>query len=92
MRKAYEIICRGKVQGVFYRASAKEEADMLNLVGWVKNIPNGEVHMYAEGEDEDIQRFIYWCERGPIYSKVSEVLAEETYFEEGHTSFEIKRD
>ncbi len=89
MRKAYEIVCRGKVQGVFFRASSKEKAEELNLLGWVKNLPNGDVQIYVEGEQEYLEAFIDWCHKGPIYAMVKEVIAEETYFEENITSFEI---
>lgn len=90
MRKAYEIICKGKVQGVFFRASSKEQADKLDIIGWVKNTPNGEVHMYAEGEEGAMQEFINWCHKGPIYANVTEVIAEETYMEENISGFEIQ--
>ncbi len=79
------------MQGVFFRASSKEQADKLGIIGWVKNTPNGEVHMYAEGDEVAMQEFINWCHKGPIYANVNELIAEETYMEENISGFEILR-
>lgn len=52
---------KGRVQGVFFRASAKESAMNLGITGWVKNQPDGTVETVAEGEQEALDRFIEWC-------------------------------
>lgn len=66
----------GKVQGVFYRASAKTRADDLKLVGWVKNEPDGTVMMEIQGEEERVEKMIEWCKEGPVYSRVDDVIQE----------------
>lgn len=63
----------GKVQGVFFRATAKEKAEQLGLVGWVRNNPEGSVEITAEGNKEDLESFITWCNRGPRNSRVDHV-------------------
>lgn len=63
----------GRVQGVFFRATAKEKAQELGLVGWVRNNPEGSVEITAEGHREDIENFIEWCNRGPRNSRVDHV-------------------
>ena len=60
-----QLIIKGKVQGVFYRASAKEKAEDLGLTGWVKNTPEGYVEIMATGEMDVLERFITWCKKGP---------------------------
>ena len=55
------VIFSGKVQGVFFRASAMEKAGSLELCGWVRNLPNGKVEMVAEGERRKVDRLIEWC-------------------------------
>ena len=68
-----QLIIKGKVQGVFYRASAKEKAEDLGLTGWVKNTPEGYVEIMATGEMGVLERFITWCKKGPSRAIVTEV-------------------
>ena len=67
----------GKVQGVFFRASAKTEADNRKLSGWVKNEANGTVIIEVQGLDPNVQSFLKWCREGPQFSNVSSVSVEE---------------
>lgn len=60
---ALGIKCYGKVQGVFFRATAKTTADNLNLRGWIQNEGDGTVRIHAEGESEAMDKFLSWCER-----------------------------
>ena len=64
----------GIVQGVCYRASARDEAVELGLTGWVKNNLDGSVEALAEGPTEAIERFIAWCRRGPPSAEVEDVV------------------
>ena len=68
-----EIEISGRVQGVFYRASAQEEALRLGLSGEVRNLPNGDVAALVEGAKERIEEFIAWCRRGPPAARVENV-------------------
>ncbi|HTQ28687.1 MAG TPA: acylphosphatase [Puia sp.] len=67
----------GKVQGVFYRASAKEIADQLGIRGWVRNTQNGEVEIMALGDKQALERFVSWCREGPPKARVTEVRVTE---------------
>jgi acylphosphatase len=68
----------GKVQGVFFRASAKEIADKLKIAGWVKNTLEGDVEIVAEGASGSIEKFIQWCKKGPPKAIVSHLDYKET--------------
>jgi acylphosphatase len=68
-----ELRVRGRVQGVFYRASAREQARALGLTGYARNLDDGSVEVVAEGEQAAIERLIAWCRIGPSGARVSDV-------------------
>ncbi|HXC04373.1 MAG TPA: acylphosphatase [Bacteroidia bacterium] len=55
----------GKVQGVFFRATALEQARQFGITGFVRNEAGGAVYLEAEGEDEHLAHFLEWCGKGP---------------------------
>jgi acylphosphatase len=68
-----ELLIMGRVQGVFYRASAQQEGMRLGLLGEVRNLPDGSVEAVVEGPRERIEEFIDWCKRGPPAAEVENV-------------------
>ena len=66
----------GQVQGVFFRRSAKIEAEKLGIVGWVRNESDGSVEIMAQGEKKNVDKFIKWCKKGPPFAKVKKVEVE----------------
>ena len=68
------LIIKGKVQGVFYRATAKDVADELGIKGWVKNTDDDDVEAMATGTEEVVQKFIDWCKVGPRKAAVEDVI------------------
>ena len=80
----------GKVQGVFFRAATKERADKLNIKGIVRNEPNGDVYIEAEGESEDVDHFVAWCKKGPAHAQVMTIVIEEAV-KKGYVEFTILR-
>jgi acylphosphatase len=63
----------GRVQGVFFRQTTAQEATRLGLMGWVKNLPDGDVEAVVEGESETVDRLIAWCHHGPPSARVDDV-------------------
>lgn len=63
----------GRVQGVFFRNSAKGEALQLGLVGWVRNNADGSVETEACGDDAAVDAYIAWCRKGPDRAEVTEI-------------------
>jgi len=87
---AREITVRGKVQGVFYRASAKAKADEWRLSGWVKNEPDESVVIWVEGPEPAVLQLIDWCWLGSGRARVEDVavkVVERQYYKD----FEVVR-
>lgn len=72
--KTIHLLIKGKVQGVFYRASAKKIALTLDLKGWIKNSPTGCVECIATGIESHLNEFVSWCKQGPVNANVTEVI------------------
>lgn len=73
MRKHLAIRVTGRVQGVFFRASAKAEAEKLGLTGFARNEDDGSVAIEAEGEADALEKFVAWCGSGPDFAQVARV-------------------
>lgn len=69
----YNINVKGRVQGVFFRASTLEVAQKLNLHGIIKNEPDGSVSIEVEGTKAQMEGFLKWCHKGPRGAEVREV-------------------
>lgn len=77
MIKHLDITVKGKVQGVFFRASTKAVADQLGVRGIAKNQPNGDVYLEAEADEVALDMFIDWCHEGPENASVTSVESHE---------------
>ncbi|MBI2017470.1 acylphosphatase [Candidatus Daviesbacteria bacterium] len=73
MKKHLNIKVTGLVQGVFFRVSAKDQADKLSIKGFARNEKDGSVYIEAEGEKENLNKFLAWCHKSPTLAKVEEV-------------------
>ncbi len=74
MEKArLHVLIEGSVQGVFFRASTREEAYLLGLTGWVRNCFDGRVEAVFEGERNKVEEVLKWCKKGPPGSMVRNV-------------------
>ncbi|MCF6149590.1 MAG: acylphosphatase [Candidatus Kuenenia sp.] len=67
------VYIQGRVQGVFFRATAREKAVELGIHGWVKNCLDGRVEAVFEGKNDAIDKMINWCRRGPVGAVVDDV-------------------
>ena len=71
--ETFHLLISGKVQGVFFRASAKKVATANNIKGWIKNCRDNRVEAVITGESADVNSFITWCKSGPEKANVIEV-------------------
>lgn len=90
MRKHFTIKISGVVQGVFFRASTDAKAREFNIAGFVRNEPDGSVYVEAEGEQENLDRFLQWCRRGPANASVDKCEIAEVPLK-GYSKFVIQR-
>ena len=75
--KTVLIIVSGKVQGVYFRQSAKETARGLGIAGTVSNHQDGTVRVVVTGTAEKLEQFVAWCKLGPPRAVVAGVVVKE---------------
>lgn len=68
---------RGKVQGVWFRASTQEKARELGVTGFAKNLPDGRVEVLACGEQQALKNLYNWLHKGSSGAMVEDVAKEE---------------
>jgi acylphosphatase len=82
------VVVRGSVQGVFFRAEARDRARSLGVAGWIRNERDGTVEAAFEGDGEQVKSMVDWCRRGPAGARVEGV--DVTWVEpEGDEGFSI---
>ena len=89
MKVRFHIRVAGQVQGVFFRRTAKLQAEELGILGWVKNNDDGSVDVMAQGEKDKIDQFVKWCKKGPPFAKVENIEVKEQKGLEGFEDFSI---
>jgi acylphosphatase len=85
------LIVKGRVQGVYFRASTVQQARHLGLTGWVMNRQDGSVELVAEGRSDGIEELIAWCRQGPPGARVDEIDLQSQEFRGEFTEFRIKQ-
>lgn len=73
-----QFIISGYVQGVWFRASTRDQANNLGIKGWVKNLNNGDVEVIACGNDQQLEILHQWLQRGPEHALVDKVVVSDS--------------
>ena len=82
MKLCYRCHVSGRVQGVFFRASARQQAERLGVSGYARNLPNGGVEVLACGEQSMVDALREWLWTGPPAARITDVQCEQLAFQE----------
>ena len=90
MMKKVRAIVLGRVQGVWFRANTMQEARLLGVRGYARNLPDGSVEIVAEGDASAVDSLLAWAKDGPPLAVVREVRIEELDYEEEFSNFGVR--
>lgn len=88
MKRAH-ITVYGYVHGVSFRAYVQKEALRLDLNGWARNTPEGNVEIVAEGDEQSLKELVQWCHKGPQRARVEKVDVAYSHPSHEFSAFEI---
>jgi acylphosphatase len=71
--KQVHVWVTGRVQGVFFRAATRDQAQRLGLEGWVKNLRDGRVEALFAGPEDKVNQMLAWCRQGPPHAHVADL-------------------
>ena len=77
MKKSVRLYLTGTVQGIFFRGFVKENAEINNVKGFVRNLEDGRIEIFLEGDFEAVDKMIELCQKGPKYSEIKKVEIKE---------------
>lgn len=91
MIKQIRIRVSGLVQGVGFRFFTRRQAQKLGLVGYVRNLDNGDVEIVAQGDSEQISKLTEWLEQGgPVSARITNINIGQNSIQENLTSFKVR--
>ena len=73
MKKSVRLYINGTVQGVFFRMFIKENAERYNVKGFVRNLEDGRIEVFLEGDSNDVNKMIELCKKGPKHAQIRNV-------------------
>lgn len=77
MKKAKRLYINGTVQGIFFRQFIKENAERNDVRGFVRNLEDGRVEVFIEGDGKDVDKMIELCKKGPRHAQIRNVEIKE---------------
>ncbi len=82
MKVCFQVHVSGTVQGVFFRASAQQQAIELGISGYARNLADGDVELMVCGEPENVEKMIEWLKQGPPNAKVEQIQTKQVHLQE----------
>lgn len=89
VKSASKIIISGTVQGIFFRNFTRENANKLDLKGYIRNLEDGNIEIFVEGEKDNINSLIDLLKKGPPYSQIRDVKVETRIWSGDFKEFKI---
>lgn len=83
-------LINGHVQGVGYRMAARQQAESLDINGWVRNLPDGRVEMWLEGDEQRVEEMLDWAHQGPRFAGVTRIDKQHQSATEKYQDFSIR--
>lgn len=88
MKKSVRLYITGTVQGVFFRGFIKENAERQNVKGFVRNLEDGRVEVFLEGDTDNVDKMVELCKKGPKHSQIRNVEIKAERFQ-GFREFKV---
>ena len=88
MKKSIRIYITGTVQGIFFRNFIKENAERLDVKGFVRNLEDGRIEVFLEGDVDDVKKMIELCKKGPKHAQIRDVEEKSESFQ-GFRTFKV---
>jgi len=88
--RAVEVRVHGRVQGVWFRGSTRDEARRLGLAGWVSNRSDGTVQARLQGDPAAVEAMVAWCRIGPPGAEVTRLDVEDAEADDTLSEFRIR--
>lgn len=85
MKKSVRLYISGTVQGVFFRAFVKENAERYNVKGFVRNLEDSRIEVFLEGNSESVNKMIELCKQGPKHSQIQNIEIKPEKFQDFKT-------
>lgn len=85
MKKSVRLYIEGTVQGIFFRQFVKENAERYNVKGFVRNLDDGRIEVFLEGDTNDVEKMIELCKKGPKHSEIKNVEIKDEKFQDFKT-------
>lgn len=82
MKKAIRLLISGTVQGIFFRKFIKDNADKNDVRGFVRNLEDGRIEIFLEGDNEKVENMVAVCKRGPAHSNLRKIEEKEEKFQD----------
>jgi acylphosphatase len=82
MKKSIRLYITGTVQGVFFRAFVKENAERQNVKGFIRNLEDGRIEIFLEGDSPNVNKMTELCEKGPKHSQIRKVETKQERFQD----------
>ena len=88
--RAVRVRVHGRVQGVWFRGSTRDEARRLGLAGWVRNLEDGSVEAHVQGDPSAVEAMVAWCRVGPPLAAVTRLDVDEVDRDDTLTGFDVR--